>query len=417
MSESGEPGWSLEGLLGTVGPDLFFSKHWQQAPLHVARGRSDFFAGLIDKKQIDHLLATQCGKPDFPISVIGGYLEEGEPPEPGPAARSQWTAERVYKRLGRGATIRIGNMPHLVPAIRRLASCLETALSSDIAINAYLTPPKARAFGAHYDNHDVFILQVEGAKSWTLRSPAEHLPLETVVRGREHWQRRTLPWETRLKTLPPIEKTRSYRLEAGDMLYVPRGQVHEVKTGESESLHLTVAAPVVTWYEVAVDAVLAAARRSPALREALRPGFATDAKARAEAARAAPAMLEALRTHMRADDLVRSVDRIGDQFVHSREGDWQGAAEDMMRAGTIDAGTRLAIRPGLACTSRESGADLLLLFAGRVVRLPVRAASMIDHILEARRFRIGDLPTVLSDESRIVVARILVENGMLTFDA
>ncbi|HEY5723520.1 MAG TPA: cupin domain-containing protein [Allosphingosinicella sp.] len=416
MNEEDESGWNLEGLLGQAGRDEFLSLHWQRTPLHVSRGRRDFFTGLVDKSHVDHLLATQCGRPEFPISVIGGYVEGGDPPEPGPAARSQWTAERVHKRLTRGATIRIGNMPHYVPAIRRLASRLEAALSSDVAINLYLTPPGARAFGAHYDNHDVFILQVEGSKSWTIRSPAEHLPLETVFRGREQWLRRTLPWETKLKTLPEVESTRTYRLEAGDLLYVPRGHVHEVKTEESESLHLTVAAPIVTWYEVAVDALLAAARRSPALRQALPAGFATDSEARAEAARTTPAILEALKSHLRAEDLAASLERLGDQFVHSRDGDWQGAAEDLIRAGSIGADSVLAIRPGLACLTRESGADLLILFAGRVVRLPVRAATMVDHMLEARRFRVGDLPTHLGDESRIAVARTLVENGMLTFD-
>lgn len=412
-----ERSWSLEGLLGDVGRDAFLSDYWQRAPLHIPRGRSDYFAGLVDMRQVDHLLATQCGRPEFPISVIGRYLEGEYTPQPGPAERSQWTPERVHKRLAKGATIRIGNMPHYVPAIRRLASRLETALSSDISINLYLTPPGARAFAAHYDNHDVFILQVEGAKSWRIRSPDEHLPLETIFRGREHWLRRMLPWETKLKTLPPIESERSYRLEAGDMLYVPRGHVHEVRTQESESLHLTVAAPVVTWYEVAVDALLAAARRSPELRQALPAGFATDAGVRGEAVETAPAIVEAVRTHLRGEDVAESLGRLGDQFVHSREGDWQGAAEDMMRSGAIGVETVLAIRPGLACLARESGAELLLLFAGRVVRLPVRAASMVDHILGARRFRVGDLPTHLSDESRIVLARTLVENGMLTFEA
>jgi ribosomal protein L16 Arg81 hydroxylase len=412
-----ERSWSLEGLLGDVGLDLFLSDYWQRAPLHIPRGRRDYFAGLIDMRQVDHLLATQCGRPEFPISVIGRYLEGEYAPEPGPADRSQWTPERVHKRLAKGATIRIGNMPHYVPAIRRLASRLETALSSDISINLYLTPPGARAFAAHYDNHDVFILQVDGAKSWTIRSPAEHLPLETIFRGREPWLRRMLPWETKLKTLPPIESGRSYRLEAGDLLYVPRGHVHEVRTQESESLHLTVAAPVVTWYEVAVDALLAAARRSPELRQALPAGFATDAEVRVGATEAAPAIVEAVRTHLRVEDVAASLGRLGDQFVHSREGDWQGAAEDMMRSGTIGVDTVLAIRPGLAFLARESGAELLLLFAGRVVRVPVRAASMVDHILEARRFRVGDLPTHLSNESRIVLARTLVENGMLTFEA
>jgi hypothetical protein len=224
-----------------------------------------------------------------------------------------------------------------------------------------------------------------------------------------------LPYETGLKTLPPVRESREIRLAAGDMLYVPRGHVHEVVTGKEASLHLTVAAPVVTWYEVAVQALLAAARRSPALRSALPPGFATDPALRSEAARAAPQLVEELRIHLRADDLAESLARMADLFVHSRDGDWQGAAEDAMRAATVGAETELEIRPGLACTAREAGPDLFLLFAGRVARLPIRVATMIDHILAARRFRVADLPTQLDDESRIVLARALVEKGLLTF--
>jgi ribosomal protein L16 Arg81 hydroxylase len=413
MSEAAE--WSLRRLLGPVSWDDFLSHHWQKAPLHVARGQADFFSGLADKQAVDHLIATQCGRPEFPISVVGAHLESESAPEPGPVARTGWTPERVYRRLAQGATIRIGNTPHYIPAVRSLAACFETELSSDIAVNLYLTPPEARAFGAHYDNHDVFILQVEGEKSWTLRAPPDALPLETIFQGRDSWLRRALPWETSLKTLPPVRETRLFRLEAGDMLYVPRGHVHEVVTGKSASLHLTVAAPVVTWYEVAVPALLAAARRSARLRSALPPGFATDPAIRSEAAEAAPEMLAELVAHLRPGDLADSLARLADLFVHSRDGDWQGAAADAMRAATVGADSELVIRPGLACTVHEAGPELLLLYAGRVARLPIRVATMVDHILAARRFRVRDLPSRLDEESRIVLARALVEKGLLTF--
>jgi ribosomal protein L16 Arg81 hydroxylase len=407
--------WSLAGLLGPVGRDDFLAKHWQIEPLHVARGEPRYFSELVGREQVDHLIASQCGRADFPISVIGGHLEKKEAPEPGPAARSSWTPEAVYKRIGKGATIRIGNTKHYIPAIRRLAACLEQELSSDIAINLYMTPPAARAFGAHYDNHDVFILQVEGEKLWTIRSPAAELPLEAMFRGREEWLKKPLPYETSLKTLPPEHSSRTIRLVAGDMLYVPRGHVHEVMTGDCASLHLTVAAPVVTWYEVAVHALLAAARRSPALRTALPPGFATDAAIRAEAARRAPEMVAALAAHLHPDDLARSLDTLADQFVYSREGDWQGAGADMLRMDGIGVDTMLRVRPGLGCNAHAGGADLMLVFAGRSLKLPIRAESMVRHVLAARAFRVGDLPTPLSDESRIVLAKLLVENGLLTF--
>ncbi len=236
-----------------------------------------------------------------------------------------------------------------------------------------------------------------------------------VFRGREEWLKKPLPYETSLKTLPPEHGSRTIRLVAGDMLYVPRGHVHEVMTGESASLHLTVAAPVVTWYEVAVHALLAAARRSPALRTALPPGFATDAGLRAEAARRAAEMVAALAAHLHPDDLARSIDSLADQFVHSREGDWQGAGADMLRLGEIGIDTRLIIRPGLACAAHDGGADLMLLFAGRSLKLPIRTESMVRHALAAGAFRVGDLPTHLSDQSRIVLATMLVEHGLLTF--
>lgn len=407
--------WSLSDLLGPTSREEFLTRHWQTEPLHIARSDPGFFRDLIGRDQVDHLIATQCGRADFPISVIGGHLDSKETPETGPAARSQWTAEAVYRRIGKGATVRIGNTKHYIPAIRRLATCLEQELSSDIAINLYMTPPAARAFGAHYDNHDVFILQVEGEKLWTIRSPAAELPLEVIFRGREEWLKRPLPYETSLKTLPPEHGSQTIRLVAGDMLYVPRGHVHEVMTGDSASLHLTVAAPVVTWYEVAVHALLAAARRSPALRTALPPGFATDPGLRAEAARRAPEMIAAVAAHLLPDDLGRSLDRLADQFVHSRDGDWQGAGADMLRLGEIGIDSLLRVRPGMACAAHTSGADLLLLFAGRSLKLPVRIDSMVRHVIAARQFRVGDLPTHLSDESRIVLAKMLVEHGLLTF--
>ena len=34
-------------------------------------------------------------------------------------------------------------------------------------INAYITPPENQGFAAHYDTHDVFVLQVSGSKRWT----------------------------------------------------------------------------------------------------------------------------------------------------------------------------------------------------------------------------------------------------------
>ena len=44
-------------------------------------------------------------------------------------------------------------------------------------INAYITPPENQGFAAHYDTHDVFVLQVAGSKRWTIHAPVLEHPL------------------------------------------------------------------------------------------------------------------------------------------------------------------------------------------------------------------------------------------------
>ena len=46
-------------------------------------------------------------------------------------------------------------------------------------LNVYLTPPSSQGFTAHYDAHDVFILQIAGSKHWRLYDAPLRLPMES----------------------------------------------------------------------------------------------------------------------------------------------------------------------------------------------------------------------------------------------
>lgn len=65
----------------------------------------------------------------------------------------------------------------------------------------------------------------------------------------------------------------SIRLSAGDVLYVPRGWIHEAQSGpETSSWHLTLGIHPATWYDVLARALEISALREPILRRALPPG-------------------------------------------------------------------------------------------------------------------------------------------------
>jgi hypothetical protein len=74
-----------------------------------------------------------------------------------------WPSPR-RKFAGVGATIILPQLHFRVPALATLCRLLERRFSQRFQADIYLTPPGAQGFGTHYDNHDVFILQVAGSK-------------------------------------------------------------------------------------------------------------------------------------------------------------------------------------------------------------------------------------------------------------
>ena len=121
-------------------------------------------------------------------------------------------------------------------AVAALLAPLQRALGASATANLYVTPPGARGLPAHYDDHCVLALQIMGRKAWRLSGPrpAELLPPLGAARDRP---------------IPRGNASREIVLGAGDVLYVPRGVVHECEAlddddGGEPSVHLTLALEV-----------------------------------------------------------------------------------------------------------------------------------------------------------------------------
>eukprot|EP00927_Polykrikos_kofoidii_P061456 TRINITY_DN56296_c0_g1_i1.p1 TRINITY_DN56296_c0_g1~~TRINITY_DN56296_c0_g1_i1.p1 ORF type:complete len:459 (-),score=84.44 TRINITY_DN56296_c0_g1_i1:60-1364(-) len=98
----------------------------------------------------------------------------------------------------------------------------------------YLTPVQAQAVRLHNDDQDVFLMQVWGRKQWTIRNAPQLLPYTEEMLGKDG------PVAPELIKEPVMEFT----MEPHDILYIPRGYLHEACTGgEEPSLHITVTVP------------------------------------------------------------------------------------------------------------------------------------------------------------------------------
>lgn len=127
--------------------------------------------------------------------------------------------------LGCGATLVLDTVDALHEPIMLLAQRFETTFQVPINVNLYAGWRSTPGFNLHWDDHDVFILQVAGRKQWTVYGPTTLYPIEHNKQTDS--QPSGIPFWSGLVT-------------AGDLLYIPRGWWHSAVALEEPTLHLTV---------------------------------------------------------------------------------------------------------------------------------------------------------------------------------
>ena len=147
-------------------------------------------------------------------------------------ARLSWREAQAYYR--RGHTLLVRYAERSSPKFQALAEAFAQFFHSPVDIQVYLTPDQQQAFGWHYDLEEVFIIQVQGCKEYTLRQNTVHpLPVWETMPEDMGYDRET----SRLRM--------TCRLEAGDWLYIPSGWWHIART-QAASLHLSIGVMPVT---------------------------------------------------------------------------------------------------------------------------------------------------------------------------
>lgn len=401
-----------DSLFGSINWKQFLSECWQKKPWYVDRGQANYFKYLISKEEYHAILDTYGGREDFTVSVMGSHIDA---PSMNNARKpkSFWTGDRIREAFTKGATIRIGNTAQYVKAIKQLQQHFEARLHTDVNINLYHTPPNSRAFGAHFDDHDVFIVQISGKKVWKIFSPHQPSPVEVLRRGRSTWISRELPGKTKMRILPPIEKEQELLLEAGDLLYVPRGHVHQVFTQDEESMHLTVAAPVVTWYEVVIHALMETLKTSEGMREALPAGFAEKPFSEKYYHEMIAKVKEELNKNLTPKNMLASLDEMSKRFLITRD----PVREEVVESIELSVESKVRIRADMSYRLEETLTEVILYFFGGYVIFPIRASSMLTYILEQKVFVVKNLPTQMTDKSRLYVTEKLIAEGFLEIEA
>ncbi len=230
--------------------------------------------GLFSPEAVDELLTTRgLRAPFLRIAKQGRTLADSDFTSGGGVGagiRDQVSDDRVRRQFASGATIVLQGLHRTWEPIVEFSQALAAELGHPVQVNAYVTPPGNQGFSAHYDVHDVFVLQVHGAKAWRVHAPVWPDPLRS-----QPWDERRDAVAAAAENAPLIDA----EVAAGDVLYLPRGYIHSAAApadAEQVSIHLTVG--IHTWtrahlVDAALEQIRALLAHEPSLRGSLPLGL------------------------------------------------------------------------------------------------------------------------------------------------
>jgi lysine-specific demethylase/histidyl-hydroxylase NO66 len=380
---------ALTRCVDPVGADEFLEEYWERTPLAIARDEVGRYDDLLSEADVDQVVCSGGLRyPGFRLVKAGEQLRARDYTTDIPWRPTPFTGtadvERVLAEWERGATIVLQGLHLTRPELGAFCRSLEETLGHPAQANAYYTPRSAQGLPVHHDTHDVFVLQVAGEKRWLVYEPAFELPLKDQ--------------RYKAELGAPGEAVHDLVLRPGDMLYLPRGWLHEALTSDTDSLHLTIGVNVATWLD-AFKAALEELADDLRFRRSWQSGNGKDE------------LVEALRERLGRADVER---RAREKLVRTRRPIRDGQLRQLAALRRLDEDTRLERRPTVLAELVERDGRVSLVFEGREVTFPPHAREEVAALAGAEEpFTAADLPGSLDDASRLVLVRRLVREGFL----
>lgn len=390
---------SFENLIFPVTRREFIDAYWGKSTLVLHRRDRDYFRELFSITDMDACLMTAANRSSKILHVI---------PAPGSSRSATLTSvaalskDRLYDAYLSGDTIRLIGVEKVWPSLGLLAASLQEALDMNIGFNLFLTPPGSQAFPTHVDTLDSLIVQVAGSKQWFIWEQTYERPLDSQ-RSQQHIAK--MQWAEEQLTL----REKPF-LEAGDVIYLPRGFPHRAIAGDELSLHLTISFHPLSWVDFFSRALELAALEDLELRQDLTPGFIGDRETQQGMSPMFARLLARLSEKLSFDATLRS---LVEEHVSARSFPPDGHFSVLARLQQVGPDSAVERRKGLVCLVESSGDTAAIKFGPKRVQGPKEISMALEFIRDHHHFRVCDLPNSISLDSKLNLVRRLIRDGLL----
>ena len=221
--------------------DRFLQEHWKNSRFFLQRNDADYYADLLSMADFDHIISsTNLRYPAFRLVKKDSHSLPHEHTKDIPRENNTLNGvadvEKVIAEYQNGGTIVLEALQQSWTPLAMLCQNLETFLNHPAQANAswrqkmhkdslHATTPVTSSFSR---------LRAQSNGGFTIR-PSNYL-------------------SKRQQYHPAVERLGSplyqFDVTAVDVIYVPRGYIHEAATAESTSVHITVGIGSCTWVRV-----------------------------------------------------------------------------------------------------------------------------------------------------------------------
>jgi hypothetical protein len=377
---------SLQSLVSPVRDEEFRARYWERKPLIVHRGRPDYFGDLFTLQDFDGSIRRGTG-----------YVKTAEATAK-KAARHHGVApsalENVLTDMRDGHTLILDGVHQYNPKLIQMCQMLARETGFRFQTNIYLTPPNGKGFTPHWDNHDVFIMQVLGSKHWKVEKARRTLPTKDGNIEEEGRELRSEIYD--------------FTLQQGDTCYIPRGFVHAAECGSEASMHVTLGINPTTWDEVLFAAAKAAILQDEDLRLSLPIGYH-----KGDGSGIVSRIEGVLRKAADPAFLAYVLERYRDDAVQKAALDISGQIASFFQPKALGLDDRMRARPGLFYALRSQAETVTLNVGTRSITFPDFFGEALKYALEQSSFTIRDLPGDIEDEEKLVFIERLMQEALV----
>ena len=360
----------LSYLISRISKTEFFKTYYEKEALLSKHNDANRFHGLLSIDRIDEIIAST----ELPPSSLDMVRKEP------PIKRSYYTFKNgnidrgaVIRHYQEGATIILPQLHLADETLAKFCRSLENVFSSHVQTNIYLTPGSSQGFNTHYDDHDVFIIQLSGIKKWRLYQK----PIDNPYRGESF----------NTKDYKSGELQKEFELKEGDCVYIPRGLMHDaISVGEKASLHITVGLIVKKWADLMLEALSEVAIRNPKFRRSLPPGFARPGYNNKSAKIYFDELINEFQKNSNFDEVFEV---IKENFIRERNPNLRGSLIDT--SSNFLKERQYIRRPNLQARLKRDGIEAIVICGGGDLRFELKAYKVLQVILSGEPFSAASL--------------------------